>query len=118
MSLIVGTATATAIASVLKNPTATCAESDPIHAAIESCRYKKRVFDAAHAKDPGVYAEGLAVVLWDAYDSFARTVPTTSAGIIAKLVFIDDVSEHTPDAFDAELVSGTLIAAAKRLTRS
>ena len=118
MSLIVGTSAATATATLLKNLTTTFAEADPIHSAIETCRYRRRVFDAAHSKDPGIYAEGLAVVLWDAYDSFARTVPTTRAGIMAKLVFIDEVTEHTPDAFDDEVVSGTLITAAKRLTRS
>jgi hypothetical protein len=117
MNVIVGTAAMIAAASSVEKLATALDEPDSICAAIETCRYRKQVFDPAHSKDPGVDAEGLAGVLWDAYDAFARTVPTTHAGISAKLVFIDEVTERTPDAFDDEVVSGTLITAAKRLTR-
>jgi hypothetical protein len=82
---------------------------------IEACRKEKEAFDTACAIDPDAYLDGPASVLFSSYDVVADTVPTTREGVIAKLVFIDEVTDRTPDAFDAGEMLSMLAAAAKRL---
>lgn len=100
MIMLFGTAAMTATVTSVDKLATAFAGPDPVHAAIQKCRDAKLILDAAHAKDPDVYAEELADALWDAYDSFARTVPATLAGLVARRAFIKEVTDRTPDAFE------------------
>ena len=90
---------------------------DPIFKAIEACRVAKEASDHAYARKDWLlaiarkkfgaaqteainafigealgceqddYSDGPAAALWNSYEAFAETVPTTLAGLFAMLVF-------------------------------
>jgi hypothetical protein len=115
MNMIIATAAMTAIASSVEKLATTFNGPDPIYAAIQTCRDAKRILYAARA-NPDIYAEELADALWDAYDTFERTVPATLAGVVAKRAFVAEVTDRTPDAFDDAVIFSTFATAAKALT--
>ena len=64
---------------------------------------------------PDAYTAGLADELWDAYEDFAETVPTTLAGLFAMLAYAGEVADCEHDAFNDVAIFSTFAAAANAL---
>jgi hypothetical protein len=67
--------------------------------------------------DTDELTDGPANAAWDAQDRFAETVPTTLPGLLAMIVYANELAEEDPDAFgdgDCTLLQ-TLAAAAEAL---
>jgi hypothetical protein len=114
MNMLYGTATMTA-AGAVENPARAFAEPDPIYAAIRAYQAAKQGFDAACAKDPDAYLDDPALAVLDSFAAVAGTAPTTLEGFLAKLAFIGEVRDHTPDVLDDGVALSTLTAEAKKL---
>src|SRR5207237_10928423 len=67
---------------------------------------------------PDDYGDGPAVALWDEYEAFADTVPTTLAGLFAMLAYAGEVSDHEPDVLAEMGIISTLAIAAKSLIKA
>jgi hypothetical protein len=142
--IVGGTTIDPAVPPNFERCTKTADVNDPIFDAIEACREAKRTSDAANAKvsqlyelaeksvgpnlkacnafiemiigdDPDDYTNGPASALWDSYEDFAETVPTTLAGLQAMLAFADEVTAHDADAFNEVAIFSTFATAAKAL---
>ena len=77
---------------------------------------RRAFMDRALGCDEDDYTNGPASALWDAYDDFIQTVPTTLAGLSAMLVYAAEITccEGDPP-FDEGTIFPTLAAAAKAL---
>jgi hypothetical protein len=68
--------------------------------------------------DTDELTEGLADAAWDARDRFAETVPTSLPGLLAMIVYANELAEEDPDAFSGDAdctLLQTLAMAAKAL---
>ncbi len=52
--------------------------------------------------DTDELTDGPANAAWDARDQFAETVPTTLPGLLAMIVYANEVAEEDPDAFTGD----------------
>jgi hypothetical protein len=69
--------------------------------------------------DQDEYTGGPACDLWDSYEEFAETVPTTLAGLFATLTYAGEIAEYERDAFnDVDIFSTFAAAAEAPLARS
>ena len=66
-------------------------------------------------EDPDSITDDFASELWDSYEDFAQTVPTTLAGLQAMLVFAYEVAEQDADVLNEAGIFATLATAAKAL---
>jgi hypothetical protein len=94
-------------------------DEDPIFAAIDSCRRAKRKADAAYASGKSeACTNEMAQALWESYDDFAETVPTTVAGLAAMLIFAAKICEwgdHDVLGEEPGIVMTSFATAAKTL---
>jgi hypothetical protein len=67
--------------------------------------------------DGDEYTDGPALALYEAYDDFTLTEPTTLAGLFAMLIYCEEVVELNPDAFEFVDLVPTLAAAARSLSK-
>jgi hypothetical protein len=68
--------------------------------------------------DTDELTEGQADAAWDARDRFAETAPTTLPGLLAMIVYANELAEEDPDAFSGDgdcTLLQTLATAAKAL---
>jgi hypothetical protein len=146
-SIVAGVALLAALPAGAVAATTAFAELDPVFSSIQDCRSAKGDSDAAFARvdqlnklaektvgssreardafikqtigeHPDDYIDRFMSVLSASYDAFARTVPTTSAGLSAMLAFADEVTDRTPEVFNDGVIFSTLATAAKALMRA
>jgi hypothetical protein len=67
--------------------------------------------------DEDEYTDGPAVALWDSYEDFVNTVPTTLASLFAMLIYAEEVETREPDLVQEMLSVSTLATAAKSLSK-
>ena len=67
--------------------------------------------------DADEYTDGPAVALYEAYDTFRLTEPTTLAGLFAMLIYCEELVERDPDALELVDFVPTFAAAAKSLSK-
>jgi hypothetical protein len=67
--------------------------------------------------DGDEYTDGPAFALYEAYDNFTLTEPSTLAGLFGMLIYCEEVVELNPDAFEFVDLVPTLAAAAKSLSK-
>jgi len=63
------------------------------------------------------YTDGPAFALYEAYDNFTLTEPTTLAGLFAMLIYCEELVERDPDALELVDFVPTFAAAAKSLSK-
>jgi hypothetical protein len=63
------------------------------------------------------YTDGPALALYEAYDDFTLTEPTTVAGLFAMLIYCGEIVEREPDVLEFVDWAPTLAAAAKSLSK-
>jgi hypothetical protein len=97
-------------------------ESDPIYAAIEACRRAERSlkwnYDKAYRleqDDFNAHTDSLEEALRVSYRKFAETVPTTTAGLLAQILFEREMRASASSMFDEVEIFPTLAIAAARL---
>jgi hypothetical protein len=77
-------------------------------------RRARQAFVESIIGDEDEYIDDAANVMWDAIDTFAQTVPTTVAGLLAMLIYAKEVADRGDcDAFDDAEIFSTLATAAK-----
>jgi hypothetical protein len=81
-------------------------------------RRARQAFVESIIGDEDEYIDDAANVMWDAIDTFAQTVPTTVAGLLAMLIYAKEIADRGDcDAFDDAEIFSTLATAAKALSR-
>jgi hypothetical protein len=77
----------------------------------------RRGFVESFIGDEDDHTDSYALPLWDYYDAFAETVPTTLAGLLAMLVYADEITHCEPDVLAGFGIFSTLATAAKSLSK-
>lgn len=92
--------------------------------AIERFGSGREQFEARNAfvedilgEHPDDHGGGPAIALWEGYEAFAATVPTTLAGLFAMLAFAGEVADREPDALNDFGILSTFAAAAMSLSK-
>ena len=67
--------------------------------------------------DGDEYTDGPAFALYEAYDNFTLTEPTTLAGLFAMLIYCEELVERDPDALELVDFVPTFAAAARSLSK-
>jgi hypothetical protein len=97
-------------------------ESDPIYAAIEACRRAERSFEwncdkanRLEQDDFDAHTDSLADALRDSFERFAETVPTTTAGLLAQILFEREMRASFASSmfYEVEIIPTLAIAAAR-----
>jgi hypothetical protein len=81
-------------------------------------RESRREFVESFVGDEDEYTHSYAGPLWDYYRAFAETVPTTLAGLLAMLVYADEVTECEPEVLADFGIISTFATAAKALIKN
>jgi hypothetical protein len=114
--------------AALALPTAGASEPDPIYAAIEAHRKAAAVEQAAwdevnrllddekiSPSDECALTDGPNVAAWDAREKFAATIPTTLPGLLATIVYANEIeNEDDGESFESDCLE-TLATAAQAL---
>jgi hypothetical protein len=82
----------------------------------EQRQAREALIERALGCDEDTYTDNPAAALWDAYEAFAETVPTTLAGLFAMLAFADEVADREREFFNDTAIFSTFAAAAAALT--
>jgi ATP-dependent exoDNAse (exonuclease V) beta subunit len=67
--------------------------------------------------DEDEYTDSYALPLWDHYRAFAETVPTSQAGLLAMLVYADEITQCEPEVLADFGILSTFATAAKSLSK-
>jgi hypothetical protein len=98
------------------------AGTDPIYVAMQACLKAEGFVQWDCEKgnrleqDPDDHTDSVVTMLQDAYKNFSETIPTSRAGIDAKIAFAaDEARERHLDTFDEAEILSSLATALKRL---
>jgi hypothetical protein len=69
--------------------------------------------DAALGCDQDEYCNAPCAALWDSYDAFTKTVPTTLAGLFAMLLYAEEIVKNGDGFFEDGPIYASLASAAK-----